>query len=341
MVRPMKEAQLTTDRAPAVDVSVVVPVYGGERTIAALVERSGEVLARHGWTWEVILVCDRPRDDSWQVARGLAERIPGVRAIRLRRNFGQHPATLLGIREARGHTIVTMDEDLQHDPEDVPTLVRESRAHGAIAYGITNAPEHAWWRNATSRTAKWFVANYLGFNAAEVSAFRAFPSELRDAFDHYHGERVAVDVLLSWAGAPVRAIRCAHAPRAEGESGYTFRKLVAYLMDLMLGYSTAPLRIASWMGIASMFLALGIAGYVLVNWLVHGSVVPGFAFISLSVALFAGVQLLSLGLIGEYLGRLYFHALGKPQYLVAEAVGGGRGEASARADSDSDDLPLG
>lgn len=323
----MSDPQQTTS-APAVDasvgapvdVSIVVPVYGGERTIEALVTRTGAALEASGWSWEVILVCDRPRDGSWEVARRLAASSPGVSAVRLRRNFGQHPATLLGIRRAVGRTIVTMDEDLQHAPEDVPTLVRESLAHGAIAYGITDAPEHAFWRNLSSRTAKWFVASYLGFNASEVSAFRAFPAELRSAFSHYRGERVAVDVLLSWAGAPGRAVRCAHAPRAAGASGYTFGKLVAYLMDLMLGYSTAPLRIASWMGIASMFVALGIAGYVLVNWLVHGSVVPGFAFLALSVAAFSGVQLLSLGLIGEYLGRLYFHALGKPQYLVAEVV---------------------
>ena len=308
------------------DISVVIPVYGGERTIEPLVVRTSETLEGEGWTYEIILVCDRPRDGSWAIAKRLAEEREHVTSVLLRRNFGQHPATLLGIRRAKGQTIVTMDEDLQHDPKDLPTLVRASQADDAIAYGVADQLKHAWWRNATSRTAKFFVARYLGFDASEVSAFRAFPTHLRDAFAEYHGERVAIDVLLSWAGAPVRSIRCKFQTRDEGESGYTVRKLVGYLMDLALGYSTAPLRLASWLGIVAVFVALAIAGYILGNWLVHGSVVPGFAFLGLSIAVFAGVQLLSLGLIGEYLGRLYFNALGKPQYLVDELV-----EASAGA----------
>ena len=308
-------------RSPTVDVSVVVPVYGGEQTIEQLVSQTSAALSDAGWTHEILLVCDRPRDGSWEVAKRLAATRPEVTSIQLRRNFGQHPATLLGIRRSVGTTIVTMDEDLQHDPLDVPTLVRESRSAGAIAYGVAKELKHAWWRNATSRAAKWLVARYLGFHAHDISAFRAFPAELREAFATYHGERVAIDVLLSWAGAPIRAVECRYSTRETGESGYTFRKLVGYLLDLMLGYSTAPLRLASWLGLCAVFLALGVGGYVLVNWLVRGSVVPGFAFLALSVAMFSGVQLLSLGLIGEYLGRLYFNALGKPQYLVAEIVG--------------------
>ncbi|MFT6396562.1 MAG: undecaprenyl-phosphate 4-deoxy-4-formamido-L-arabinose transferase [Bradymonadia bacterium] len=303
------------------DISVVVPVYGGEKTIRTLVEQTAEVMQAEGWKHEFILVCDHPRDCSWEVARELAETRPEVISILLRRNFGQHPATLLGIRRARGTTIVTMDEDLQHDPSDLPTLIRASQSEEAIAYGVADELKHAWWRNATSRTAKFIVARYLGFHANDVSAFRAFPAAAREAFHDYRGERVAIDVLLSWAGAPVKSIRCQYQRRDEGESGYTFKKLVGYLLDLVLGYSTAPLRLASWLGIAAFFLAFAIAGYVLFTWLIHGSVVPGFAFLGLTIAVFAGVQLLSLGLIGEYLGRLYFNALGKPQYLVGSVVG--------------------
>lgn len=303
------------------EISVVVPVYGGEKTIGTLVERTAEVMEAEGWTHEFILVCDSPRDGSWEVARELAETRPEVVSILLRRNFGQHPATLLGIRRAGGATIVTMDEDLQHDPSDLPMLIRASRADDSIAYGVADELKHAWWRNATSRTAKFIVARYLGFHANDVSAFRAFPASAREAFEDYRGERVAIDVLLSWAGAPVRSIRCQYQRRDEGESGYTLRKLVGYLMDLALGYSTAPLRLASWLGIVAFFVAFAIAGYVIFNWLINGSTVPGFAFLGLTIAVFSGVQLLSLGLIGEYLGRLYFNALGKPQYLVGSIAG--------------------
>lgn len=316
--------------APQLDVSVVVPVYGGEKTLATLVERVAAVLQDASWTYEIWLICDQPRDRSWEVAAGLAEGRSDTHAIRLMRNFGQHPATLLGIRRARGATIVTMDEDLQHAPEDIPALVRESREHGAIAYGLAEELKHAWWRNATSRVAKWFIARYFRFgDAKRISAFRAFPESARIAFAHYHGERVAIDVLLSWSGLPLRPFTCQYAPRAEGESGYTVRKLVRYLSDLLLGYTTAPLRIASWLGLLAVVIAAFVGLYVFINWMRVGSAVPGFAFLAISLAAFSGIQLLSLGIMGEYIGRLYFNSLSKPQYVVAE-------ERRARAASEED-----
>jgi undecaprenyl-phosphate 4-deoxy-4-formamido-L-arabinose transferase len=306
------------------DVSVVVPVYGGAKTIEPLSHAVLDVADRLGWRCEILLVCDAPRDNSWAVASALARQSERVTAIRLMRNFGQHPATLLGIRQARGRTIVTMDEDLQHNPEDIPQLVETSEREGAIVYGMAEELQHAWWRNLTSRLAKWFIARYFAMGDAQrISAFRAFPSAARDAFASYRGERVAVDVLLSWSGLPLHPVRCAYAARAEGESGYTFRKLLRYLSDLLLGYTTAPLRLASYTGLLSVLVAIGIGVYAIVNWWLHGSVVPGFAFLALSTAAFAGVQLLALGVMGEYLGRLYFNSLGKPQYLVAEVASRG------------------
>jgi glycosyltransferase involved in cell wall biosynthesis len=310
--------------APATNphVSVIVPVYGGESTIGPLTTQLLDVFAAASQRCEVWLICDCPRDNSWEVAKALAEKHPQVYALRLMRNFGQHAATLLGIRKSSGRVIVTMDEDLQHNPQDVPALVDLCLRDGAIVYGLATELKHAWWRNATSRAAKWFISRYFGFGQAKrFSAFRAFPIEAREAFDTYRSERVAVDVLLSWSGLPLRSLPCAYASREEGESGYTFRTLVRYLGDLLLGYTTAPLRLASYTGIVAMFAAIGIGGYALLNWIRHGSAVPGFAYLAISVSAFAGVQLLALGVIGEYLGRLYFNSLGKPQYLVAEEVG--------------------
>lgn len=319
MAPPRPELPLS---APSTfDVSVVIPVYGGEKTIGPLVEGLAEVFEANEERWEVILVCDRPRDDSWTVARELAERFETVSAVRLLRNFGQHPATLLGIRRARGRTIMTMDEDLQHDPKDVPAVLAASRERTAIAYGTFQEPRHGLWRNLTSKLTKWFLARYVGPGIANhATAFRAFPAELREAFATYRGERVAIDVLLSWSGAPIHTVPCRHAPRAAGESGYTFKKLVGYLADLLVGYSIAPLRLASSLGLLTVVLALALAVWVVIAFVVFGREVPGFAFTAVSIAVFAGVQLLALGVIGEYLGRLYFDHLGRPQYLVAEVV---------------------
>lgn len=314
----------------AVNISVVVPVYGGAGTITRLAEGLARSIEEEGWTHELIFVCDRPPDDSWTVARELAATRSEVRAIHLMRNFGQHPATLLGIREARGEIIVTMDEDLQHDPRDVPALVTMARQEQAITFGVFAEPRHDAWRNLTSRLSKALLARYVGSDIAHrATGFRAFPARLREAFTSYRGERVAIDVLLSWSGAPIRTIACAHAPRATGESGYTFRKLVAYLADLLVGYSVAPLRFASFLGLLACLFAIVLGAWVLFARLFFGTAPEGFAFIAISVAFFSGVQLITLGVMGEYLGRLYFSQLGKPQYLVDEIVTG-EAEASRR-----------
>lgn len=308
------------------EVSVVIPVYGGESTIASLAARLTASFEAASMGFELLLVCDRPRDGSWAVARRLAEADPRVSAVLLGRNYGQHPATLLGIRMARGTTVVTMDEDLQHSPEDVPRIVAASVASKGIVYGIASRLQHGAWRNFTSRTAKRFLARFVGFQAAtDLTAFRAFPTRLREAFERYEGRNVAIDVLLSWSGAPTSTMVCEHAPRQGGASGYTLRKLVNYMLDLTVGYSTAPLRVASALGLLSMVVAFGIGLLIVANYFVRGSVVPGFAFLALSIAMFAGVQLLSIGVIGEYLGRLYENSLRKPQYTIEAVVRAERG----------------
>jgi undecaprenyl-phosphate 4-deoxy-4-formamido-L-arabinose transferase len=302
-------------------VSIVIPVYGGERTLEALVEGLRGSLEAAGLTFELLLVCDRPRDGSWAIASRLAAADKRVAAVLLGRNYGQHPATLLGIRMAQGTTIVTMDEDLQHSPEEVPRLVVASRASGGIVYGVASRLQHGAWRNFTSRSAKRFLARFVGFSAAtDLSAFRAFPARLRDAFERYEGRNVAIDVLLSWSGAATSTMTCEHAPRQGGASGYTLRKLVNYMLDLTVGYSTAPLRVASALGLLSVVVAMLVGLFIVANYLVRGSVVPGFAFIALSVAMFSGVQLLSIGVMGEYLGRLYENSLRKPQYTIESVV---------------------
>ena len=303
-------------------VSVVVPVYGGERTLEALATGLREALEECGWRHEVIFVCDSPVDDSWSVVRRLADRQPEIRGYLLRRNFGQHPATLLGIRAAHGHTIVTMDEDLEHDPRDVPRLVEESQRHQAIVYGVTRRQHHGLFRNTSSRLVKWFLRRYLRVrDARNLSAFRAFPADVRDAFVHYRGEKVAIEVLLSWAGAPIRPLECQYRARQSGGSGYTLRKLIAHLGNLAFGFSVAPLRAVSYVGLLSVLVAMLIGAYTIVNWLVVGSAVPGFAFLALTICALGGVQLLALGLIGEYLGRLYLDGLSRPQYLISDQVG--------------------
>ncbi len=318
------------------DVSVVVPVYGGAATITPLAEQLAAVFAERDWSWELLLICDRPVDGSWQVARELAERLPQVCAIRLRKNVGQHAALLLGIRQASGRICVTMDEDLQHSPADVPALVDAARDGDCLACGVAEVLQFGLFRNFSSRTTKAMLARFLSVeDAHKLSAFRAFPLEFRDAFASYRHPHVAMDVLLSWAGAPVQAVTTRQQPRAAGRSGYTLLRLVRHLGNLAFGFSIAPLRLASYLGLLSVLFAAAIAIFVIANWLLWGSVVPGFAFLAFSIAALGGAQLLALGLIGEYLGRLYFGALRPPQYQVAERVRGPRSAASETSEADN------
>lgn len=304
------------------DVSVVVPVYGGEKSLRPLTQQLLEVAKQESWEIEILFICDRPRDQSWEVARTLAEETPEVQAALLMRNFGQHPATLLGVRMSRGDVIATMDEDLQHNPQDLPDLVNAVRKNRGIAYGVPNKPQHAPWRNATSWLAKWFLSWYIDARLARsMSAFRAFDHHLRRAFQHYRSERVAIDVLLSWTGAPIDVLTCQHAPRENSESGYTWGKLIKYLGDLWLSFSVAPLRFASLLGLGNFFFAVVLGSYVFIRRVIQDNPVPGFAFLALFAAILGGSQLLALGVIGEYLGRMYFNDLRRPQYLVSQIAG--------------------
>jgi undecaprenyl-phosphate 4-deoxy-4-formamido-L-arabinose transferase len=157
-------------------------------------------------------------------------------------------------------------------------------------------------------------------NARQVSALRVFRTRLRNAFADYRSPTVNIDVLLTWSTTSFSAVRVRHETRKVGESGYTSRKLVLHALNMMTGFSTRPLQLASLMGFAFALLGLIILTYVLIRWLLQGSTVPGFAFLASVIAIFSGSQLLALGIIGEYLARIHFRTMDRPSYLVREAL---------------------
>jgi undecaprenyl-phosphate 4-deoxy-4-formamido-L-arabinose transferase len=157
-------------------------------------------------------------------------------------------------------------------------------------------------------------------NARQVSALRVFRTRLRNAFVDYRSPTVNIDVLLTWSTTRFSAVRVRHEARQFGESGYTSRKLVLHALNMMTGFSTRPLQLASLMGFAFALLGLIILTYVLIRWLLQGSAVPGFAFLASVITIFSGAQLLALGIIGEYLARVHFRTMDRPSYLVHEAL---------------------
>jgi len=155
-------------------------------------------------------------------------------------------------------------------------------------------------------------------NARQVSALRAFRTRLRDVFADYRSPTVNIDVLLTWATTSFSAVRVRHESRKFGESGYTARKLIRHALNMMTGFSTRPLQVASMMGFAFAFLGLVILSYVSIEWLIQGSAVPGFAFIASLITIFSGAQLMALGVIGEYLARMHLRTMEQPSYAVRE-----------------------
>ena len=310
--------------------SVVVPVYRSEAILPELVQRLEIVLSRITSAYELVLVNDSSPDRSWDVICQLAGRYSWIHPINLMRNYGQHNALLCGIRAAQYDMIVTLDDDLQHPPEEIPKLLAVLAQGFDVVYGTPENEEHGFLRDLASVVTKMALQNAMGAKIArQVSAFRAFRAEVANAFSHYEGSFVSIDVLLTWGTNRFSAVPVVHAPRKLGPSGYTFRKLVTHAMNMMTGFTTLPLQLASLVGFAFTFFGLCVLGFVLLRYFTYGNPVPGFPFLASIVALFSGAQLFALGIIGEYLARMHFRSLQKPPYVVRSGIANEK-EASRR-----------
>jgi undecaprenyl-phosphate 4-deoxy-4-formamido-L-arabinose transferase len=304
-------------------ISVVVPVYNGEASLPGFIERLEPVLREHSSRFELVLVNDGSRDGSWKTIEGMVARNSWVRGIDMLRNYGQHNAILCGIRAARHELIVTMDDDLQHPPEELPKLLARLGPHCDVVYGPPEKEQHGFLRDLASQLTKIALQRSMGAqNARAVSALRVFRTCLREAFANYRSQHVSIDVLLSWSTTRFDFVRVRHDERRFGQSNYTYRKLVAHALNMITGFSTLPLQLASWIGFVFTLFGLCVLGYVLLNFLVHGSAVAGFAFLASIIAIFSGAQLFALGIMGEYLARMHFRMMDRPSYVVRHHIGG-------------------
>ncbi len=307
-------------------ISVVVPVYNSAESLPPLVDRLAGVLDLYEAV-ELILVDDGSRDDSWRVVTELAAAHPWIRGMTLSRNYGQHNALLAGVRAATNPVIVTMDDDLQHRPEDIAALVAALTDDMDLVYGLSTVEEHSAWRNLASRIAKASMTSAVGAEMARnTGAFRAFRRDLRDAASQSNDPYVSLDVLLSWATTKVTSVPVQFDLRQYGASNYTLRKLVRHAVNMMTGYSSAPLRLVSYLGFACSLLGVGIFAYVVIRFFVDGGSVPGFPFLASIIALFSGAQMFAIGLLGEYLGRMHFRSMQRPQYVIRATTGRAPGE---------------
>ena len=299
-------------------ISVIVPVYNSEQTLRSLVAEVRSAL--EGASFELILVNDGSRDNSWNVIRDLSSQYNWIRGFDLMRNYGQHNALLCGIRAAKYEVIVTMDDDLQHSPEEIPRLLEQLEQGFDVVYGAPKKEQRGFMRALASRITRLALGSAIGMDLAKnVSAFRVFRTQLREAFAGYQTPFVSIDVLLTWATTRFAAVPVAFQPRYSGSSTYTFTKLVRHALDMMTGFSTAPLQLASLIGFACTLLGLAVFLYVFIRYCLEGSV-PGFPCLASRIAIFSGAQLFALGVIGEYLARMHFRSMNRPAYVVRTRI---------------------
>lgn len=310
----------TSDRTRP-SISVVVPVYNSELTLPELVKRLRPVLTGVAREYELVLVNDGSRDQSWRVIQQLAAEHDWVRGINLMRNYGQHNALLCGIRAARFDTLVTMDDDLQHPPEEIHKLMAKLDEGFEVVYGFPEHQQHGLLRDVASGLTKLALQGPMGAETARhVSAFRVFRTQARNAFANYHSPFVSIDVVLTWATTRFVAIQVRHDPRPAGISNYTFGMLFRHAMNMMTGFSILPLQLANLMGFLCTILGGVILVYVVGRYLLYGTSVQGFTFLASIIAIFSGAQLLALGIIGEYLARMHFRMMERPTYTVREEI---------------------
>ncbi|MGB8646678.1 MAG: glycosyltransferase family 2 protein [Anaerolineae bacterium] len=301
------------------DCSVVIPVYQSADSLPELIERLAQALPTIATHYEVLLVNDGSPDASWQVITGLAAKYPWVHGLDLMRNYGQHNALLAGIRAVQYPVTVTMDDDLQHPPDQIPLLLARLDEGYDVVYGTPLHQQHGFWRDLSSSLTKFVMRSTTGLKvASDGSSFRAFRTVLREAFANYASPSVSIDVLLTWGTTRLGAVKVRHDPRRRGKSNYNLIKLIALAIDMTTGFSTWPLRLASLIGFAVTLLGMLLFLFLLVEFLITRGPLSLYRFIAAVVAIFSGAQLFGMGIIGEYLARMHYRMMARPTFTIRQ-----------------------
>lgn len=301
------------------DFSVVIPVYNSERTLEPLVERIGEVFRALGRSYELVLTDDGSRDGSWRTIESLHARGEPIRGFRLMRNHGQHYALKCGLDHCVGRYAITMDDDLQHPPEEIPKLIEaiEADPEVDVVIGKYESKKHSGFRNIGTWLHK--RVRRLVFDVEpdlELTSFRIIDRAALDEIRKVGHARPRIGLIILSITRRIKNVPVHHEPREEGRSGYTLGRMIANTLDNIVNYSSLPLRMVSYVGLLSSALSVLLAILYLVKYLIGQVRVSGFTSIILVVLFTAGVIMFSFGLVGEYLTRIVSQQLMFSQYSV-------------------------
>jgi len=306
--------------APDPLLSIVVPVY---RSAPILPQLAAEIRAALGaGNWEIIFVHDHGPDDAWSVISRLAREDQRICGVNLRQNFGQHNAIMAGLNYARGDIIVMMDDDLQHAPRDIPKLVAAIETGADVCYASFRNRQHAAWKRMGSafndRLATFLLDKPKGLY---LSPFKAMRRVIRDEIIKYSGPSVYVDGLILSVTGNITSVDVDHHDRRAGEGGFTLRKSISLLLRMSTITSLAPLRLATLTGFALAGLGALFATTFVIQKLLWDDLPVGWPSLVITVLILGGVQLMALGIIGEYVGRIFLEVRKRPQFVVESTVG--------------------
>jgi glycosyltransferase involved in cell wall biosynthesis len=310
------------------ELSIVIPIYRSAECLRALVGAIDGVLIPADYTYEIILVNDDSPDESWAIIERLCKEHCNIVGIDLRRNFGQDNALLTGIRIARGQYIAIMDDDLQHDPRDLPRLIDALEPGFDVVYADFRKRRHKLWKRAGS----WFngkVAEWVLHKPKHIylSPYKLFRRELAELICEYHGPDPYVDGLLLQVTSRITHIPVDHRPRYAGQSTYTFYKSIRVWARVAFSFSIKPLRLVTFFGIVlfgtGMLVAIAVILYRLQSPESFGPNTVGWASLTVAILFFGGVQMIFFGILGEYAGRTYLRVNDKPQTAIRAIIGPG------------------
>lgn len=318
MVRPMQPSPVGD--APAL--SVVIPCYRDVAALPQIFEQLAPVLDGVAGGAELVLVDDGSGDGTAERAIELAREFPHpVSVVRLVRNFGQHPAVFAGLEHSRGSVVVTMDSDLQYPPEEIPRLMGELSPEFPVVSGYRAERRDPWPRRAITRVLTHWLNRQTKTRLRDFgSMFRAYDRSVVDRMLQVTERHRYVPAVVAWLGVPVKEVPVKHRARAEQGSRYRLGALVEMLLDLVTGYAVFPLRVVTFLGFIASMMGLIATLIFLVYRVVVGSGVSGTVSAFALLFFLAGVQLLIMALLGEYVGRIYTEAKGRPYYMVGDVT---------------------
>lgn len=309
----------------SIEISTVIPVYRSAETLGELYRRLSTVLDTLTDSWEIILVNDGSPDHSWDALKELSSNDNRVISINLMRNFGQHNAVMCGLSHCRGKLVVTMDDDLQHPPEEIPRLKKamdEATADVVVASYYTDK-KHSLFRNTGTFLAKQMFFYTLGIpKHLDMTSFRIIRQEIVTEVARFNSSRPRVGLILFSITRNIVNVTTEHHPRKHGRSGYSLPRLISTFLDNILNYSSLPLRLSSYAGLLTACISFFLAIYYLLSYFSGTIQVSGFATIVLLLLFFSGLILMTLGITGEYLIRIVRSAEYNPQFVVRDKMNG-------------------